>query len=535
MFVRCYFALCASFGSARNLHLEVFDDAEVLQEVAQVPLNLRLVKSFVERFSVTQKQCDLLSVDDTLFQLASEKAAQPTLIQTSGKGPGDWSQLEPIISKLLDTHGEEVVRVNNGRFGAGKVHRQLQLQRYLQQSSSDFHVFTVNRPRQSAGANASVIDEVRRLAGAFPLAAVAAIAARWIFSLGVQASHVDRHSHEESWLLLLQGRKAWWVGAEPGSSPDFAAWEDPCGALGREAPAGVQLCVQNPGEVVYLPTHLEHSTCNLDPLVLGVGAQGRRSDWPLIAQAAQDGDLSAVRELLEQSADLQASTQRGQSALHVAAAFGHVPVIGELLVKGAPSQADHAGQTALHHAAEAGHTAAARLLLNSKALLHARDTAGRQPLHLASMAGHHAMVKELLRRRADVSATSRRQEQALHLSTNNCRLTSLLLAFGADVAAADEEGVQAIHWAAAGGSQCAINALLSAKASLHSGDHVNGGQAIHWAAANGRMDMLSHLLTLGASAWAEDSSGLLPMHWAAGNGQSHAAQQLRWVASVVEN
>ena len=32
--VRCYFALCACFGSARNLHLEVFDDAEVLQEAA---------------------------------------------------------------------------------------------------------------------------------------------------------------------------------------------------------------------------------------------------------------------------------------------------------------------------------------------------------------------------------------------------------------------------------------------------------------------------------------------------------------------
>eukprot|EP00913_Durusdinium_trenchii_P028180 g26422.t1 len=383
-----------------------------------------------------------------------------------------------MFSQLLEEHGEEVHRVNNGRVnGAGKVHGQLPLKHYLQHNSSDFHIFTVNRPDTGNSGNGStgLIDEVRwRVKQMWPWTQLATdLAARWIFSLGLKASHVDRHSHEESWLLLLEGRKAWWIGAEPGNNPEYIAWEDPCAALGRATPPGIQFCVQHPGEVVYVGTHLEHSTCNLDHRVWGVGAQGSRSEWPLLVQAAQEGELSDV--MLHSVCASVLTGEGSPGALgcpsRAGAGVGKVPCTwlpplgGRLCWRSCwPKEPGLSRKTmevpswllqrgaALHSAAEGGHSRVIRQLLRARAQFQL-DASGRQPLHLAATAGH----------------------QPLHLATSSCRLTHLLLAFRAAVSAEDHEGVQAIHWAAASGSHCVVRALLASKASLASGDRVHGG------------------------------------------------------------
>ncbi|CAK8996616.1 Ankyrin-2 (ANK-2) (Ankyrin-B) (Brain ankyrin) (Non-erythroid ankyrin) [Durusdinium trenchii] len=471
----------AGVGAAEDL----WDDAEVFQEVATPGRRLGPIPRSTDR------RCDLLRFDGkwlaakTKAREALNGLQQPVLIVPSSHG--EWR----MFSQLLEEHGEEVHRVNNGRVnGAGKVHGQLPLKHYLQHNSSDFHIFTVNRPDTGNSGNGStgLIDEVRwRVKQMWPWTQLATdLAARWIFSLGLKASHVDRHSHEESWLLLLEGRKAWWIGAEPGNNPEYIAWEDPCAALGRATPPGIQFCV------VYVGTHLEHSTCNLDHRVWGVGAQGSRSEWPLLVQAAQEGELSALQELLDARAEpVQATTERGQSALHLAASFGREAVLEKLLAKGARlEQKDHGGGAALHSAAEGGHSRVIRQLLRARAQFQL-DASGRQPLHLAATAGHVAAAQQLLEADADPTVASARQEQPLHLATSSCRLTHLLLAFRAAVSAEDHEGVQAIHWAAASGSHCVVRALLASKASLASGDRVHGGQPIHWAAANGRVKMVN--------------------------------------------
>eukprot|EP00913_Durusdinium_trenchii_P028184 g26422.t5 len=362
-----------------------------------------------------------------------------------------------MFSQLLEEHGEEVHRVNNGRVnGAGKVHGQLPLKHYLQHNSSDFHIFTVNRRDTGNSGNGStgLIDEVRwRVKQMWPWTQLATdLAARWIFSLGLKASHVDRHSHEESWLLLLEGRKAWWIGAEPGNNPEYIAWEDPCAALGRATPPGIQFCVQHPGEV---PVSTSGRTWSIQPVTLTTGF----GVWVL-----KEADLSGLCSSklhkrgsfpLSRSSWMpeQSRCRRGQSALHLAASFGREAVLEKLLAKGARlEQKDHGGGAALHSAAEGGHSRVIRQLLRARAQFQL-DASGRQPLHLAATAGH----------------------QPLHLATSSCRLTHLLLAFRAAVSAEDHEGVQAIHWAAASGSHCVVRALLASKASLASGDRVHGG------------------------------------------------------------
>ena len=59
------------------------------------------------------------------------------------------------------------------------------------------------------------------------------------------------HKHEETWLLLLSGRKAWWI-SEKSNVPATFARRNPCQHIDSSTPPGYQFCIQQPGEVVCL-------------------------------------------------------------------------------------------------------------------------------------------------------------------------------------------------------------------------------------------------------------------------------------------
>lgn len=155
---------------------------------------------------------------------------------------------------------------------------------------------------------------------------------------------------------------------------------------------------------------------------------------PNLWEAAAVGRLDRVRELVNAgSISINAHSHDGWTPLHLAAHFGHSPVVAYLLSKGAAVDARstnglgntplHAatagaqrtcvalllqhgadvaatyqhGLTALHVAAANGDDASARLLLSSKARLDARDNEGRTPLDHARAKGQARMVHLLER------------------------------------------------------------------------------------------------------------------------------------------
>lgn len=81
---------------------------------------------------------------------------------------------------------------------------------------------------------------------------------RPILSIGPNGTAILRHNHDETWMVLLTGRKAWFL-AKPGVAAqglvpaagtpagDFPGWNDPCAHLETVRPAGVHLCVQEAG------------------------------------------------------------------------------------------------------------------------------------------------------------------------------------------------------------------------------------------------------------------------------------------------
>ncbi len=126
------------------------------------------------------------------------------------------------------------------------------------------------------------------------------------------------------------------------------------GADARAADAGIFVATSELGLLRYL---LEHGTSatqtgigELPPLIYA--ARGDKGENPETAEL-----------LLEWGAPVNAVGRRGRSALHYAAAAGHIEVMRVLLAHGAdPGLTDEAGATPLDLARKAGKTAAARLL-----------------------------------------------------------------------------------------------------------------------------------------------------------------------------
>jgi len=91
--------------------------------------------------------------------------------------------------------------------------------------------------------------------------------------------------------------------------------------------------------------------------------------------AAERGDISEVRRLLDCGAPVDQLDDADETALHGAAAFGHVEVVHLLLERGAEVDQTDGDEfrTALMHAAGKGHSSTVRLLLEFGADPNAAD------------------------------------------------------------------------------------------------------------------------------------------------------------------
>lgn len=166
----------------------------------------------------------------------------------------------------------------------------------------------------------------------------------------------------------------------------------------------------------------------------GAAAQSRAP----VADAAMRGDAEAVRALLQQGADVNASHGDGMSALHWAAERGDAAVVQMLVYAGANVHAvTRIGEyTPLHLASRAGQPAAVVALLDAGAVVDARTTtSGVTPLHLAAASGSDETVRLLLERGADVNAGEAHWKQTpliFAAAQNRVEAIKVLLAHGAD-------------------------------------------------------------------------------------------------------
>ena len=130
----------------------------------------------------------------------------------------------------------------------------------------------------------------------------------------------------------------------------------------------------------------------------------RRLDLALV-EAADDGDLAGVRELLDNGADVNANVPGDGSPLIAAAREGHIGVVRLLLDRGADvNLAVHGDGAPLIMASREGHLAIVQLLLDRGADIDRLTSGDENALIQASGSGHLELVKLLVARGANVNA-----------------------------------------------------------------------------------------------------------------------------------
>lgn len=148
----------------------------------------------------------------------------------------------------------------------------------------------------------------------------------------------------------------------------------------------------------------------------------------------------------------------------------------------------------------------------------------------AAMRGDTAMVRLLLKSGADVNAAQADGMTALHWAASHGEEAEarMLLAAGARVAALTRNGnYTALHFSAKSGSAAVVRVLLLAGADVMAATTTGGATALHFAAANGDALTVDALLDGGASvderesAWAQT-----PLMWAASYNRVGAIEAL---------
>lgn len=169
--------------------------------------------------------------------------------------------------------------------------------------------------------------------------------------------------------------------------------------------------------------------------------------------AAKDGDIARLRDLISAGVDLEAQDKYVGTALHWAALSGNVEAAEALIKAGANvnSQAKGDGTVSLHLAAQRGHMEIIELLIANGAEVDARDSeseithGGRTPLHYAANA---AVAQLLLLEGADVEAGESgvgRTPLFNATMTGNVEVMEVLVAAGAKVNAKTPAGETILH------------------------------------------------------------------------------------------
>ena len=223
--------------------------------------------------------------------------------------------------------------------------------------------------------------------------------------------------------------------------------------------------------------------------VMAAAGHAAAGDTPLI-QAVKTGDVAAVRTLLKQKADVNATA------------------------------AD--GSTALAWAVHKEDVESATLLLGAGANVDAANRYGVTPLSLACTNAHAKLIELLLKAGANANIASPDGETPLMTAarTGNATTVKLLVAHGAQVAAKETwRGQDALMWAAAEGHKAVVQVLLELSADVNA-KSTQGYTPLMFAVRQGYLEIVELLVAGGADFNATQVQGATPLviaiqnaHW----------------------
>ena len=252
------------------------------------------------------------------------------------------------------------------------------------------------------------------------------------------------------------------------------------------------------------------------PAVRSANYNIRRADGMTAMHfAAGLGHEGLISFLVEKKADVNIKNNSGAAPLHEAARSGNISIMRMLLDQGADVNAQDAkGNSALHIGIPVNaHEEAVALFLQRGANPNLRDEHGESPLHiLITLNRSPRIVEALLDGGADANIRNIDGKTPLYLAVENNRvsLIPLLTARGADIFAADNEGLSSFDRAMLG-REPALNALINAATVLQSDSA--GNTMLHAAVKNrGEPALIGRILDQKALVNARNKEGDTALH-----------------------
>lgn len=263
--------------------------------------------------------------------------------------------------------------------------------------------------------------------------------------------------------------------------------------------------------------------------LLRLAMQGGKS--PLM-QAVWNDDAAALSRLLaENNTAVNEPCACGYTLLHAAVLPERAACLPLLLAAGAELDIrSHDCLTPLLMATRAAQSQAVQQLLAAGASPDVPDDCGYTPLMHATKKGHVECVKILLAGGADVAAVSNRGTSALHLAAEQPEIMAMLLAAGAPVNLADDQGFTPLREVAecrTSERACDCMHLLIAAGADINYQSFSGEPPLYWttSAYNGQ-GLMQILLEAGADPNLCGNDGFTSLHSAAEGGCAEAVRLL---------
>ena len=258
-------------------------------------------------------------------------------------------------------------------------------------------------------------------------------------------------------------------------------------------------------------------------IVLTVASLGNVSIDQRLVQAAKAQDHSAVRALVTEGADVNATQADGTTALHWAAYWENHETADLLIRLGAGVNAENElGATPLWVSSIHGSAAMIERLLNAGANVNVALPGGETPLMTAARTGVVDAVRLLLIHGADVNATERSQGQTALMWAvvqQHPDVVRLLIEHGADVRARSDIRRVVVNTGLAGG-----DAAFDPRSVVL--EERGGYTPLLFAARNGDVESAALLLDAGADVNDTAPTGTSVLVVAAHSGHGAAAMFL---------
>jgi serine/threonine-protein phosphatase 6 regulatory ankyrin repeat subunit B len=246
--------------------------------------------------------------------------------------------------------------------------------------------------------------------------------------------------------------------------------------------------------------------------------------------AVQGGCVGYVDELTKIGANANVRDDRNNTALCLAAEFGHFDVVEALLKANATIDARcDGGRTALACAAGLGRTRIVRRLIQARADLNSRAAGGMTALYAAARNNHPQSLKALLEAKADPNlgnGSPGRVATPLYtaIAFRRHKMARWLVESGADL---DDNGMgwTALIEATRIDDLEMVKLLVQAGANVDSLDEL-GRNAFMIACQNSSIEVVKYLRSAGSWMHLQDTRGLTALHLAAVSGSTSVVKVL---------